>query len=80
MYFTNASIRGPIRHIAIPWKVPVTESPNNETRIGIASRVGRTDDNQAVWSLSIRGSEIPGFWIVDGKPLRAGSRIADLKL
>jgi hypothetical protein len=63
-YFTNASIQGPVRCIAIPWKIAVTKSPGDRKLIGVASKVGRTKKRVPIWSLSVDGADVPGRWVV----------------
>ena len=72
-YFTNASVLGPVRCIPIPWKIAVTEAPRDHKLIGVASKVGRTKQRAPVWSLKVRGADVPGRWtVVDGKFVEIG--------
>ena len=64
-YFTDASISGPLRCIAIPWSISVTESPSASVSIGVASEVGRTRDRTPVWALTIHGYAVHGLFVVD---------------
>jgi hypothetical protein len=64
-YFTGASIDGPLRCIPIPWVIGITASPRDHTLIGVASEVGRTNDQTALWSLTIHGNPVYGLFIVD---------------
>jgi hypothetical protein len=74
-YFTNASAKGPVRCIAIPWKIAVTASPREHKLIGVASKIGRTKKRVPVWSLKVRGADVPGRWIVtDGQFVELGDR------
>jgi hypothetical protein len=73
-YFTDASIRGPVRCIPIPWKIAVHSSSQGRALIGIASKVGTTKLRNPVWSLKVRGADVPGkFIVVRGRFLRFGS-------
>ena len=72
-YFTNASVLGPVRCIPIPWKIAVTEAPRDHKLIGVASKVGRTKQRAPVWSLKVRGADVPGRWtVVDGRFVEIG--------
>ncbi len=64
-YFTNASINGPLRCIAMPWTIGITASPGGHEVIGIARKVANTHDLAALWSLSINGYAVRGVFIVD---------------
>ena len=64
-YFTNASINGPLRCIAMPWAIGITASPGGHEVIGIARKVASTHDRAALWSLSIHGYAVRGVFIVD---------------
>jgi hypothetical protein len=73
-YFTDASIRGPVRCIPIPWKIAVHSSSQGRALIGIASKVGTTKLRNPVWSLKVRDADVPGkFIIVDGRFVQFGS-------
>ena len=70
-YFTDACIQGPVRVIPIPWKIAVHRYRYERTLIGVASRVGTTKLRNPVWSLNVRGADVPGkFIVVRGKFLR----------
>jgi hypothetical protein len=74
-YFTNASVQGPVRCIAIPWKIAVTKSPGDRKLIGVASKVGRTKKMVPIWSLSVDGADVPGRWVVaEGQFVELGDR------
>jgi hypothetical protein len=73
-YFTNACIQGPVRSIPIPWKIAVHGSRYERSLIGVASRVGTSKLRNPVWSLNVRGTEVPGkFIVVRGRFLRFGN-------
>jgi hypothetical protein len=74
-YFTKASVKGPVGCIAIPSKIAVTESPREHKVIGVASKIGRTKKRVPVWSLEVRGADVPGRWIVtDGRFVELSDR------
>ena len=54
-YFTDASVNGPLRCIAIPWTIGVTPSPHDHAPIGVATEVARTQGRDSVWCLTIHG-------------------------
>jgi hypothetical protein len=64
-YFTDASIHGPLRCIPIPWTIGITASPRDHRVIGVASEVGRTNKQTALWSLTIHGYPVYGLFVVD---------------
>jgi hypothetical protein len=73
-YFTNACIQGPVRCMPISWKIAVHRSRCERTMIGVAARVGTTKLRNPVWSLNVRGAEVPGkFIVVRGRFLRFGN-------
>jgi hypothetical protein len=66
-YFTDACTEGRVLFGQLPWVIGVTEAPDKPLLVGTAMRRGRTEDGQAVWSLKVRGADMPGrFIIVDG--------------
>jgi hypothetical protein len=73
-YFTDACVLGPVRLVPIPWKIAVHGSRYERALIGVASRVGTTKLRNPVWSLNVRGTEVPGkFIVVRGRFLRFGN-------
>ena len=64
-FFANASIQGRVRSGDYPFAVGVLEAPENAMPRGIAFEVGRTDDGMAKWKLKIRGSDVPGRFIIE---------------
>jgi hypothetical protein len=73
-YFTDACVLGPVRLVPIPWKIAVHRSRYEHTLIGVATRVGTTKLSNPVWSLNVRGAEVPGkFIVVRGRFLRFGN-------
>jgi hypothetical protein len=66
-YFTDASTKGRVLFGQLPWVVGVTEAPDKPLLVGTAMRRGSTGDGEAMWSLKVRGADVPGqFIIVDG--------------
>jgi hypothetical protein len=64
-FFTDAIMGGPLRCIPVPWTIGVTASPRDHKVIGLASEVGRTDDRNTLWSLTIHGNSVHGLFVVD---------------
>jgi hypothetical protein len=66
-YFTDASTKGRVFFAQLPWVIGVIEEPNTRLLVGTAMRRGRSADGLALWSLKVRGADIPGRWvIIDG--------------
>ena len=66
-YFTDASTKGRVFFAQLPWVIGIIEEPNTRLLVGTAMKRGRTADGLALWSLKVRGADIPGRWvIVDG--------------
>jgi hypothetical protein len=63
-YFTNIGIAGPVRSGQLPGSIGVLESLDKPMPIEIASEVGRTERGLAVWSLRVRGADVPGRWVI----------------
>jgi hypothetical protein len=56
----------------------VLGSPRDRWPIGSALQVGKTEFGIALWSIAIRGRELPGRWIALGQeflPKRGGERL-----
>jgi hypothetical protein len=67
-YFTDASTKGRVLFGQLPWVIGITEAPDKPLLVGTAMRRGSTEDGQAMWSLKVRGAEVPGrFIIIDGR-------------
>jgi hypothetical protein len=67
-YFTDASTKGSVLFGQLPWVIGVIEAPDKPLLVGTAMRRGSTEDGQAMWSLKVRGAEVPGrFIIIDGR-------------
>jgi hypothetical protein len=68
IYFTTASQSSRVRYGALAWQIGVNESPNAPQRIGEATEVGMTVHGLAIWQLHVRGTDVPGLWVVvDGR-------------
>ncbi len=50
-YFTNASGPGPVRYGQLPGSIGVLEALEKPMPIGMASEVGRTEGELALWGL-----------------------------
>jgi len=66
-YFTNVDITGGIRCDGIPASIGVIEKLHEPVPIGTASLIGQTDEGLALWRLQVRGTELPGRWVILGK-------------
>jgi hypothetical protein len=64
MYFTSIRYLGPVRYGDTHGFLGVLECPDDPVPIGVASRVGQTEDGTAVWRLAVRGHDIPGRWVI----------------
>jgi len=66
-YFTDASNSGRVRHCMLPSRICVFGSPECLIMLGTALKVGRTEEDLAVWSLRVSRADVRGRWIiVDG--------------
>jgi hypothetical protein len=63
-YYTTATTTGTVRYNRFSFSIGVNPSPNEQTPIGSAFQVGRTDRGWALWALKVRGVEVPGRYIV----------------
>jgi hypothetical protein len=60
--------RGRVLFRQLPWLIGIIECPEKPAPVGTASDRGRTDDGLALWSLKVRGADVPGwFVIIDGQ-------------
>jgi hypothetical protein len=66
-YFTNIDISGGVRCDQLPDSIGVIETLHNRAPIGRASRIGQTEEGLALWRLQVRGTEVPGRWVILGK-------------
>jgi hypothetical protein len=53
-----------------PDAISVLEAADDPTPIGTASYTGRDTAGLAVWRLTIRGTELPGRWIILDREFR----------
>jgi hypothetical protein len=73
IYFTDASMTGRVKYGWLPRVIGVFDSPVRLLMIGTSEEVGLTGDGLAIWSLTVRGTRIPGrFIIIDGKFVELG--------
>jgi hypothetical protein len=72
--FHQHETNGRVRRGAAAWTVEVTESPDDNISIGTALEVGKTEKDASVWSLRVRGEDVPGLFVVeDGLFVSLGS-------
>jgi hypothetical protein len=65
-FFTSTKTNGRVRREgATAWTVEITESPDDNISIGTASEVGKTQNDASIWSLRVRGGEVPGLFVVE---------------
>jgi hypothetical protein len=65
--FTNASGLRPSCCGRLSGLIGTVEAPDKPMPNGSASAVGRIEGGLAVWSLRVRGANVPGRWaIIDG--------------
>jgi hypothetical protein len=65
-YFTNIDVSGAVRHGELPSMIGVVESPASLEPIGTAALIGPTEKGLAEWSLRVRGTNVPGHWVIIG--------------
>jgi hypothetical protein len=63
-YFASAIIENGERYAIFPRSIGVTESPDSNVAIGIASEIGWTEKDGAIWSLKIGGKAVEGLFII----------------
>jgi hypothetical protein len=63
-YFANAIIENGQRYAVFPRSIGVTESPDSNVVIGIASEVGWTEKDGPIWSLIIGSKAMEGLFII----------------
>jgi hypothetical protein len=76
-YFTNIDVSGPVCHGELPSMIGVVESPSSLEPIGTAALIGPNEKGLAEWSLRVRGTNVPGHWVILGNwfvPDEAGDR------
>jgi hypothetical protein len=78
-YFTNIGpTKGPLRYRDVPGAIGVLESPDNPMPIGMAMCRGWDRAGLAVWTLTIRGADVPGRWIIVDREFRTAEIPSDL--
>jgi hypothetical protein len=61
LYYANAGpARGPLRHGDVPGAIGVLEALDNPMLVGLALCVGWDPDGLALWTLTVRGDDLPG--------------------
>ena len=63
-YFASAIIENGERYAIFPRSIGVTESRDSNVAIGIASEIGWTEKDGAIWSLKIGGKAVEGLFII----------------
>ena len=63
-YFANAIIENGQRYAVFPPSIGVSESPDSNVVIGIASEVGWTEKDGSIWSLIVGGKAVEGLFII----------------
>jgi hypothetical protein len=63
-YFAHISQQGPVKYDEVPSSIGVLEAPDKPMPTGEASCKTWNDEGIAVWTLRIRGNEIPGGWVI----------------
>ena len=79
-YFTDSNKLGRVRYGMLPTRIGVFGSPDCLTMIGTALKVGRTEEDLAVWSVRVRMADVQGRWIiVDGSfvPVEQSTKVGD---
>jgi hypothetical protein len=69
-YFAQISLMGPIRYRQITTSINVLGASDSTGPIGMALQSGSTDDGQAIWGLIVRGSAVPGRFILVDREFR----------
>jgi hypothetical protein len=63
-YFTNISASWPVRYDQLPGSIGVLEALDKPMPIGMASTIGWTEGDLAIWSLRVHGADVPGRWVI----------------
>ena len=66
-YFTNIDMTGGIRFDGLPDSIGVIRALDEPIPIGMASRIGHTENGLALWRLQVGGAAVPGRWVILGK-------------
>jgi hypothetical protein len=70
-YYANTGpARGPLRYGEVPGAIGVLEALGNPMPVGTALCVGWDPAGLAVWTLTVRGDELPGRWHVIDREFR----------
>jgi hypothetical protein len=73
-YFAQITTNGPIRQRQLKGEIGVLESPDATKSIGTAHESGSFDDGQAAWNLIVRGTAIPGRFVIANREFRPTSK------
>jgi hypothetical protein len=63
-YFANAIIENGQRYAVFPRSIGISESPDSDVVIGIASEVEWTEKDGPIWSLIIEGKAVEGLFVI----------------
>jgi hypothetical protein len=66
-YFAQIEATGGVGCEQTPANIRVVNSLHQPVPIGVASRIGSTEEGLATWRLRVRGSDVPGRWVILGK-------------
>jgi hypothetical protein len=66
-YFANIETTGGVRCERLPDTIGVVASLQEPVPIGVAARIGQTEEGLSLWRLHVRGAEVPGRWVILGK-------------
>ena len=66
-YFAKINRTGGVGCDRLPTRIRVLASLHDRAPIGVASRIGRTEEGLALWRLRVRGANVPGRWVILGK-------------
>jgi hypothetical protein len=66
-YFARIQVAGGVSSDRLPKRIGVTASLYDRAPIGVASRIGRTEEGLSLWRLRVRGADLPGRWVILGK-------------
>jgi hypothetical protein len=65
-YFADLHLSEPKSHGEPPRMIGVMEAPSGAEPIGTAALIGPTDSGLPEWSLRVRGTNLPGRWVILG--------------
>ena len=69
-YFAQLDAPGPVRHGQIKGAIGVLESLDDPRPVGKAHESSSFDDGQAAWSLIVRGTAVPGRFVISNREFR----------